>query len=424
MPFSGPRDGPVLAPMSDSAGADRPMLILVPLPPTYRGGTEEYAYRLARRFSATMPVRVLTTTVDPTPNSPPVETGGVPIDRLDARAIFQRPLVRGTANATLRAAVDSARLVQLHMPFPFVERRVVQWARAAKVPVVLTYHMDADLGGAGGAPGSGLVTRGYRQFSAYPALRGADRVVSNSLGYARASPVLSKFLDKVRVIGKGVDLARLGLTGPIPPGRAEPGPTLLPGATPGEKRILFVGRMVPYKGLPNLLRAVASLRDSEPGLVVYLAGKGPERPALESLTSELGLQDRVRFLGFVPDDALGELYRSADLVACPSIGQLESTPTCLEEAGAVGTPILGSNLPGADEALPHDGVHGLLCPPGDIDAVARAIQRLIGQPRPAARASPRTWDDTAAEYIALFEELGVETGTRADAHNPDIGRAG
>ena len=407
--------------MAPSSG---PLLVIVPLPPTYRGGTEEYAYRLARRISDSMPVRILTTTVDPTPNSPPVDTGSIPIDRLDAREIFQRPLVRGSSNAALQAAVEGAALVQLHMPFPFVERRVVQWARAAKVPVVLTYHMDADLGGAGGAPGSGLVTRGYRRFSAHPALRGADRVVSNSLGYAESSPVLSKHLEKVRVIAKGVDLARLGIRGPVPPGRAEPGTDLLPGSSVEQRRVVFVGRMVPYKGLRVLLEAVAAVAPSFPTLTVYLAGKGPEREGLEARSRELGLTERVRFLGFVPDDRLGELYRSADVVACPSIGRLESTPTTLEEAACVGTPILGSDLPGASESLPNDGVHGLLCPPGDANALGRALERLLGQPRPPPSRRPRTWDDMAAEYLTLFQELGVGPGPPEPLRNADIGGPG
>lgn len=422
MPFNR-TDGPRPTVTAKGPASDAPVLVLVPLPPTYRGGTEEYAYRLALRFARHWPVRILTTTVDPTPNSPPLDTGTIPIERLDAREIFQRPLLRGSANARLKAAVEGARLVQVHMPFPFVERRAVRWAKAAGVPVVLTYHMDADLGGAGGAPGSGIVTQGYRRLSAHPALREADRVVANSRGYAEASPVLSRYLDKLRVIPKGVDLARLGLVGPVPGGRAEPGDALLPGGKVSEHRVLFVGRMVPYKGLPVLLDAVARLGDSVPDLKVYLAGKGPERPALEARAQKLGLAERVRFLGFVPDERLGELYRSADVVACPSVGRLESTPTTLEEGAALGTPILGSDLPGAGEALPHDGVHGLLCPPGDVEAVARALERLLLQARPPYPGPPRTWDQTAAEYAALFEELGVLPPEDAVRHNPDIADA-
>lgn len=404
----------------------RPLLVLVPLPPTYRGGTEEYAYRLARSFGRSVAVRIVTTTVDPTPDSPPLETDVIPIVRLDARELFQRPLVRGSAQAALRREVEGAGLVQLHMPFPFVERRVVRWANAAYVPVVLTYHMDASLGAAGGPLGSGLVTGAYRSSSARPALRGADRIVSNSRGYAEASPVLSRHLEQIRVIPKGVDPARLGLLPSPPAGRAEPGEGLLPGSVAAERRVLFVGRMVPYKGLPVLLEAVARARSTLPELRLYLAGRGPERPGLEARVARLGLSDTVRFLGFVPDERLGELYRSADVVACPSLGLLESTPTTLEEAAAVGTPILGSDLPGARESLPDDGVHGLLCPPGDAEALARALERLLTQPRPAPPVRIRTWDDVAGDYLALFGELGFGPSAPPSGSppNPDNPRGG
>ncbi len=399
---------------------DRPILVIVPLPPTYRGGTEEYAYRVARRLSESAPVRILTTTVDPTPNSAPVPTAGIPIERLPARRLFERPLLTSAGTARLRAAVRSARLVELHMPFPFVERKVVRWAREAGVPIVLTYHMDADLGGAVRLPGAGVVTASYRLLSAHPALSGASVVVSNSSGYARSSPVLSRHLDRVRVIPKGIDLARLGITGPVPGGRLEPANGLLPGSAPEDRRVVFVGRLVPYKGLPVLLEAIARLRPGLPALRLYVAGRGPEREAMERRAAALGIADIVRFLGFVPDDRLAELLRSADVVACPSVGSLESSATCLEEAAALGVPTLGSDLPGASESIPDDGHRGLLCAPGNPEAVARALERLLAQPRPDPPSNrPRTWDDVAREYLALYRELGMAEGGAGPAHNPD-----
>ncbi len=392
----------------------RPLLILVPLPPTYRGGTEEYAYELARCFSEQFPVEVVSSTVDPTPESPPVPTGSAVLERVPARHVLERPLVIGGASlARIRERVRSAGLVQLHMPFPFVERRVVQWAHEARVPVVLTYHMDADLAGARRLPGAGAITAAYRAWSAHPALREADAVVANSSGYARNSPVLRHHLDRVRVIPKGIDLARFGVPWPVPPGRLDPADGLLPGARPSDHRVVFVGRLVPYKGLPVLFEAIAQLARSDPELRLFVAGKGPERPALERRAAALGIGDRVRFLGFVPDARLAELYRSADVVACPSIGQLESSATALEEAATLGTPTLGSDLPGADETIPHDGTRGLLCPPGDAEALARALERLLGQPRPAPPSTaPRTWERVAEEYRALFAELGYPDGPR------------
>jgi glycosyltransferase involved in cell wall biosynthesis len=385
------------------------ILVVVPLPPTYRGGTEEYAYRTAAIYARSLPVRILSSSVDPTPDRPPLETGDIPLGRIPAYPLFQRPLVLSPEGLReLRRAVEAAGLVQLHMPFPFVEKKVARWARDAKVPLVLTYHMDADFAGASRMPGAEAVTRLYRWSSAHPALREAPAIVSNSMGYAKESPVLSEHLERVHVIAKGIDFARFGLAGPPPSGRVDPGPELLPGSAPGERRVLFVGRLVPYKGVPLLVEAVERLKPRVPELKLYIAGSGPVRPSLEESVKRRGLEAFVRFLGFVPDARMAELYRSADVVACPSIGRLESTATALEEAAAFGTPTVGSDLPGARESLPDDGRYGLLCTPGDVTAVELALERLLQQPRPPIRSEVRTWDDTAAEYLRLFGELGLK----------------
>ena len=188
-----------------------PLVFVVPLPPSYRGGTEEYAYRLVGSMALLAPVRVLTTTVRWDPKAELLATGSATVDRLRATELFERPLLwRRASRRTLFKAVQSGRLLNLHMPFPFVESPASRTAKRAGIPVVLTYHMDADLGASKGGVGTSLVTRAYRWWSAHPALEAADAVVSNSRGYAEASPVLRQHLAKVRVVAKGVDPRVLG----------------------------------------------------------------------------------------------------------------------------------------------------------------------------------------------------------------------
>jgi glycosyltransferase involved in cell wall biosynthesis len=382
-----------------------PVTVVVPLPPTYRGGTEEYAYQLVRRYAEHRPVRALATNVRYTPQTGSIDIGRAELHLLEARETMQRPLLVGRApRRQLREAIRAASVMQLHMPFPMVEAPAVRWARRAGVPSVLTYHMDADLGGASSTPGAGLVTPAYRRLSAFPAIARCDVVVSNSRGYAEASPVLSRYLSKIRVIPKGADLERLGIGHST--GRARPA------SVPQDVRgpvVAFVGRLVPYKGVSVLLEATERLlRDGEK-LTVVVAGKGP---LLEELTADVArrhLADSVRFLGFVPDEQIGDLYRFADVVCCPSIGTLESSATALEEAAMCGTPVVGSDLPGASETIPHDGTLGLLVAPRDPDALAHALRRMLGQERPTGPAPVRTWDDVAREYEALFAELGAGT---------------
>src|SRR5580658_2288633 len=233
------------------AGSRRPITIIVPLPPSYRGGTEEYAYQLAEQFSRTRPVRVISTTARWNGGVDALSLGGASLDLVPAWDLFDRPVVHGRkAWATLRRAVAEAYVVQLHMPFPLVERRVTRWAKESGVPTVLTYHMDAVIGRDATRLLPRILIGAYRRFSAAPAIENAGVVASNSGGYARASPVLSRFLPKVRVMRKGVDLGRLR--------RSDPTVTAsLPPRRPGVGRVVFVGRIVGYKGLPDLLAAAS-----------------------------------------------------------------------------------------------------------------------------------------------------------------------
>jgi 1,4-alpha-glucan branching enzyme len=387
--------------------ASRPVTVVVPLPPSYRGGTEEYAYRLARDFATHAPTHILTTNVRWDPTETPIDVGSADVTRLRAFEVAQRPLLLGVgARRRLWANARGGRVLHLHMPFPLVESPAVRAAHRAGIPTVLTYHMDADLGAAEGGTGSSVVTGMYRRFSAHPALSQCDAVVSNSRGYAEASPVLSRHLSKMKVIRKGVDPVRLGI-GVSAGGRTVP-PTVSAMHLPEhEKRILFVGRLVPYKGLPILLEACSQLRRAGHHFTLMIAGRGPEKPLLESRIAALGLEECVRFLGFVPDEELGDLYRCSDLVVVSSVSTLESTATALEEAVALGVPVVGTDLPGTSENVPNDGVRGLLVPPGRVDDLATAMGRMLEVARPTPPTSIRTWNDVASDYLALFRELGV-----------------
>lgn len=163
--------------------------------------------------------------------------------------------------------------------------------------------------------------------------------------------------------------------------------------TPGEPRdghrdpvILFVGRLHDaQKRVSDILRAVARLQDC---WRLEIAGSGPDRPMLERLGDELGIRDRVTYLGFVADaDALRELYRNASVVALPSA--YEGLPMVLLEAMSCATPVVGSEIPAIAEVV-QDGHTGLLVPVADPVRLAQALARAVDRGRElgcAARAS-------------------------------------
>ena len=116
-----------------------------------------------------------------------------------------------------------------------------------------------------------------------------------------------------------------------------------------EFAILTVGRIDPknngYKGHDRIIRALPNLRRQDRAVVYLIAGEGDDRARLERLASELGVEDRVRFLGKVPFEDLPDAYRAADLFALPSTG--EGFGIVYIEAMACGTPAIGLSMGGA-----------------------------------------------------------------------------
>jgi glycosyltransferase involved in cell wall biosynthesis len=140
--------------------------------------------------------------------------------------------------------------------------------------------------------------------------------------------------------------------------------------------LVAIGRLADKKGIDVLLNALVKV----PGARLDVVGDGPDRPALEAQVAELGLDDRVRFLGRRPREGVLDALRRATAVVIPSIvgagGDMEGTPVVLCEAMAAGVPVVASALGGLEECL-VDGKTGLLVPPGDVEALAGALSRVV-----------------------------------------------
>ncbi|MBI5397726.1 MAG: glycosyltransferase family 4 protein [Verrucomicrobia bacterium] len=133
--------------------------------------------------------------------------------------------------------------------------------------------------------------------------------------------------------------------------------------------VLFVGRLVNWKGVGHLLHAVAEM----PDMRATIAGDGPEGPALRALAHSLGLQGRVEFCGSLPAAALRERYARADVLALPS--EYEGLSHTLLEACAAALPCVAANRCGNPEVIEHER-SGLLVPYGDVARLGAAIERL------------------------------------------------
>jgi glycosyltransferase involved in cell wall biosynthesis len=138
--------------------------------------------------------------------------------------------------------------------------------------------------------------------------------------------------------------------------------------------IITVGRLHASKGHDVLLRAVKQLAEEHRDIRLRLCGEGPERANLESLTRELGVADRVTFLGSLSEDQIIEQMRTADVFALAS--HAEPLGVVYMEAMSMSVATIGTAAGGVGEII-TDGVDGLLVPPNDPAALAAAIRRLI-----------------------------------------------
>ncbi|HET9196890.1 MAG TPA: glycosyltransferase [Solirubrobacterales bacterium] len=170
---------------------------------------------------------------------------------------------------------------------------------------------------------------------------------------------------KVEVAYNAVDVERAAV--PAPPGlRAQLG------GSEARPLVLTPARLNAQKGHDTLLAAIAEL----PEALFLLAGEGPERERLEARAAELGVAERVRFLGRRED--VPQLLAACDVFCLPSL--YEGSSLAVLEAMAAGIAIVSSAIGGTEELI-DDGRSGLLVPPGDAPALAAALRRLLEDPQ-------------------------------------------
>lgn len=196
--------------------------------------------------------------------------------------------------------------------------------------------------------------------------RRADCVIASSPALA-ADSVLTRHARRVAVIPFGVELARYRR---VDQERCRTTARRL-AAVPGP-RMLFVGRLVYYKGLEVLIDAMVHC----PGSLV-IVGEGPLDASLRARVAEQRLSDRVLFAGHVADADLPAFYQACDVFVLPSIARTEAFGVVQIEAMAAGRPVVSTSLPTGVPWVNQDGVSGLIVPPGDRAALAVALHRLL-----------------------------------------------
>ena len=354
------------------------------------GGSEVHAHEVARRWAAAgLDVTMRTSWAQ----------GRAPIVRRDGYRVVRKA---GRYLVFPRAVLSE--IIERHGPW---DAMVEIWNgvpffsplwRRGRPSVVWLHHVHAEmwrmvfadnekLARAGELLESRIAPPFYRRSSIVTLSESSKTELVHDLGFRP---------DRVAVVPPGID-ARFTPDG----GDRSPHPQLV-----------AVGRLVPVKRYDRLIRTVARVMETHPGLELVIVGEGYERPLLEELIAELGLGDTVKLAGHLGDLEVLDLYRRSWAVV--SASAREGWGMTITEAAACGTPAVVSRIAGHVDAV-VEGVSGLLFDTED-DAVA-ALGRFLDDEvlrkdlaiGALNRAAELTWDATA---LATFEVLAAEAERR------------
>jgi teichuronic acid biosynthesis glycosyltransferase TuaC len=232
---------------------------------------------------------------------------------------------------------------------------------------------------------------------------GTGRAIAVSRDLGQKLMALGVAAARVRIVPSGVDVDSFALPDAATRDRARAALGL-----PLDRFVfLALNLFDPVKGHRVLIEAFGAVARARPGKAfLAMTGDGPERPAIEERARALGLTTDVRFAGLRPYDELAQWVQAADAVVLPSLS--EGMPLTVLEGFAAGKPIIGSQVGGIPELVP-DPRYGLLVPPGDPEALGRALARALDVPwdRPAIRqwAMEFAWPAVARRVLAVYTEL-------------------
>lgn len=273
-------------------------------------------------------------------------------------------------------------LLALHAPFPLADL-VFAFGLGRNRPLVVHWHADI------------VSHAGLRRF-VEPLMRRtlqrADAIIVSDAVLVDKTPLLQEFSGKCHVVPFGVDVSKYDWPA-----------VRLDRVNERGRLVLACGRLVPYKGFDVLVRAAAAKR-----FEVWIVGEGRERARLEQLINSLGVRDRVRLLGSVPESERVKLMRIADVFVMPSVTNAETFGLVQLEAMAAGRPIVNTSLDTAVPQVARDGIEAITVPPGDPEKLAEAIDALIRDPERRQRMGLAARHRATTTYSTTLFREGIE----------------
>jgi glycogen(starch) synthase len=372
------------------------------MPPLVIGGISAHVDGLSRALARTgHEVVVLTLHHPDAPDDSMVEGVRVLRAHTDLPALPDSDFLARTSSANHKVAQLIAGLDGWRPDVVHAHDWLAAWAgddlhALWRVPLVATVHATerGRHGGSvpAGAPAAINSVEWWLTFQAAAVITCSRYMRDEVMGAFQLPP------DKVKVVPNGVDASVWRPTGTI---RRTEGPPM----------VVSWGRIQYEKGFQTLVAALPSLRYRHPDLRLVIAGRGPFLGELEAIAQGLGVDHMVAFPGFVPDDELRRLLHTCACAVIPSL--YEPFGIVALEALAAGAPLVAAATGGLVEVLEGTGA-ALLYPPGDANALASALGRMLDEPRLTAAsqsagarlvADRYSWDAVSAATMPIYQAL-------------------
>ena len=248
-----------------------------------------------------------------------------------------------------------ADLIHVHLANPLAELSALLAQR--DIPVVAHFHSDVV------RPLPGPLRAVYNRFL-HAFYRRANCIIVPTPRHIDVSNFVPHYREKCRVVPFGIPVSRFDLD--------EAGQRQVNELRDGTPTVLFVGRLVYYKGVEFLLRAMENVNAR-----LWIVGTGPLEQSLKQLAAQLGIADRVMFLGHVSDEDLVAYYHACDTFALPSITNQEMFGLVQLEAMACRKPVISTNLPTGVPWVNQHGKTGYCVEPGNARELACALERVL-----------------------------------------------
>ncbi|HUK42823.1 MAG TPA: glycosyltransferase [Candidatus Bathyarchaeia archaeon] len=248
-----------------------------------------------------------------------------------------------------------ADLIHVHLANPLAEISALLANR--DVPVVAHFHSDVV------RPVPGPLRAVYNRFL-HAFYRRVNCIVVPTPRHIEVSNFVPHYREKCRVVPFGIPVSRFDLD--------ETGERRVDGLRDEMPTVLFVGRLVHYKGVEFLIRAMENVNAR-----LWIVGTGPLEASLKQLAVSLGVADRVVFLGHLSDADLVAYYHACDVFALPSITNQEMFGLVQLEAMACRKPVISTDLPTGVPWVNQHGKTGYCVDPGNARELACALSRVL-----------------------------------------------